>query len=139
MNTALKGLEEIPLPSVTGEGDVTKGNGKEPVALPTIPGLPGGPTCDPLTDPFCPRVGGTPGGNPGVTRAATPEATRAATPVAAVADYCPAYHPSETDPHRFMTPPPAGRPVPAGGGVFIPGSPRRDGTDTPVVRQDASS
>lgn len=73
MNTALKGQEEIPLPSVTGEGDVTKGNGKEPVVTPpVIPGLPSGPggpggqlPCDPLTNPFCPRTDGNNGGNNG--------------------------------------------------------------------------
>lgn len=72
MNTALRGQEEIPLPSITGEGDVTKGNGKEPVAPPPPPGgQPGGPPCDPLTDPFCPR-GGIPGGNPGGTPGGNP-------------------------------------------------------------------
>ncbi|MEV7330004.1 transglycosylase domain-containing protein [Micromonospora sp. NPDC093244] len=69
MNTALKGQDEISLPSVTGEGDTTKGNGKEPVVQPTVPGLPGGPggpgggqPCDPLTNPFCPRTDGNNGG-----------------------------------------------------------------------------
>ncbi|MFC4018527.1 transglycosylase domain-containing protein [Micromonospora sp. GCM10011542] len=75
MNTALKGQDEIPLPSVTGEGDTTAGNGKEPAAPPPpIPGQPGGQPgqpgqqpCDPLTNPFCPRTDGDNGGgnNPG--------------------------------------------------------------------------
>ncbi len=73
MNTALAGQEEISLPSVTGEGDVTKGNGKEPAKPPTppvipgLPGIPGGgtPPCNPLTDPFCPRNDGNNPGGPG--------------------------------------------------------------------------
>lgn len=68
MNTALKGQEEISLPNVTGEGDATKGNGKEteappPPIFPDQPNQPN-PPCDPRIDLFCPRGGGgNTGGN----------------------------------------------------------------------------